>query len=123
MKHGFVYVLSNELMPGLYKIGFTERSPSARCDELSAHTGVPAPFEVVMAAEVKDPQELELALHRTFDQQRVSSGKEFFALSPEQILEIRDLIQGVSNFPTILTSYIIADFEERKHMAEMRGQS
>ena len=32
---GFIYLLSHELMPGIYKIGFTSRSPDTRAAELS----------------------------------------------------------------------------------------
>ena len=31
-EYGFVYVLRNECMPGIYKIGLTSRAPSQRCD-------------------------------------------------------------------------------------------
>lgn len=46
-----IYVLTNEAMPGLVKIGFTE-SLEDRIKYLSAHSGVPLPFECYYAAEV-----------------------------------------------------------------------
>jgi hypothetical protein len=39
-----VYVLTNEAMPGLVKIGLTTDSVEARLTQLSSHTGVPLPF-------------------------------------------------------------------------------
>lgn len=46
---GWVYVLSNPCMPGIYKIGMTTTSPEVRARELSSATGVPAPFKVEAA--------------------------------------------------------------------------
>ena len=43
----FIYVLENASMPGLVKIGRTDRSVSERVNELSSHTGVPTGFTVV----------------------------------------------------------------------------
>ena len=42
---GYVYVMSNVAMPGLYKIGCTSRNPYERASDLYS-TGVPAPFVV-----------------------------------------------------------------------------
>jgi hypothetical protein len=41
---GFVYLLSNPSMPGLLKIGYTERDVTERAAEISAATGVPEPY-------------------------------------------------------------------------------
>ena len=43
---GFVYVLSNPRIPGLLKIGYTERSVKDRAAEVSSGTGIPEPFVV-----------------------------------------------------------------------------
>ncbi|NBO92714.1 MAG: GIY-YIG nuclease family protein, partial [Planctomycetia bacterium] len=45
-----VYVLTNEAMPGLIKIGLTSDSVESRLTSLSSHTGVPLPFECYFAA-------------------------------------------------------------------------
>ena len=50
---GIVYVLSNRAMPGLVKIGMTTRPElDTRLKELYT-TGVPVPFDVEYACEVK----------------------------------------------------------------------
>lgn len=44
---GWVYVLENESMPGVYKIGMTTSTPEKRAKDISSSTGVPTPFIVV----------------------------------------------------------------------------
>ena len=43
---GYVYILVNDSMPGLIKIGKTARNSLARAKDLSSSTGVPTPFKV-----------------------------------------------------------------------------
>ena len=43
-KEGWVYILTNEAMPGLVKIGYTMNDPAIRAEELSSDTGVPLPI-------------------------------------------------------------------------------
>ena len=76
-----VYVLKNEGMPGLLKIGRTDKAePGARMGDLYT-TGVPYPFECVKAVRVDNAKALEAALHTAFDQHRVNPKREFFAIS------------------------------------------
>lgn len=75
---GFVYILQNEYMPGLIKIGCTERSPQQRAEELSKHTGVPAPFKVLCFAEFDSFQQVEHQMHEWCKNYRVNNGREFF---------------------------------------------
>ena len=52
---GYVYILSNPVMPGLVKIGMTERENlDARLKELYS-TGVPVPFVCEYACQVSSP--------------------------------------------------------------------
>lgn len=75
---GFVYIIVNDYMPGIYKIGCTERSPHERAAELSKPTGVPAPFEVLCYIEVEHFQAEEQALHTWLGDFRISNNREFF---------------------------------------------
>ena len=43
---GYVYILVNENVPSLVKIGFTNRDPKTRAIELSNVTGVPGEWIV-----------------------------------------------------------------------------
>mgnify|MGYP001769970031 CR=1 FL=1 len=84
--HGFVYVLGNRAMPGIYKIGMTDRSPSSRCDELSSATAIPYPFSVLAFVPTDDASSLEQSLHEYFDSVRCSPRREFFNLTFSNII-------------------------------------
>jgi hypothetical protein len=71
-------------MPGLLKIGFTDRSIVKRLKELSAVTGVPEAFEVEFCVRVRNAYDLEQRLHFELHEFRVSNQKEFFRLSIEE---------------------------------------
>lgn len=75
---GFVYILTNEYMPDVYKVGCTERSPHERASEISKGTGVPAPFEVLCYIEIDNFQNVERELHAWLKQFRISEAREFF---------------------------------------------
>ena len=75
---GYVYVASNPYYPGILKIGGTERSVSLRLNELSAQTGVLAPFREEMTFQVPCWRTFERRLHRRLRHLRISQSKEFF---------------------------------------------
>lgn len=92
--YGIVYLLVNECMPGLVKIGKTSRKAlEKRMKELFT-TGVPLPFECAYACRVKLPHmnELEKALHTAFAPNRVNENREFFRVSPSQIMPLLRLL-------------------------------
>ncbi|ELY4532939.1 GIY-YIG nuclease family protein [Cronobacter sakazakii] len=79
-QNGFVYVLENSCMPGLYKVGMTTNNPDARAKELSGSTGVPEPFKLVAAFHSRSPKSDERLIHDAFAAERVSDKREFFKL-------------------------------------------
>lgn len=91
-----VYVLVNQSMPGLIKIGRTTDIVESRMRQLDS-TGVPLPFECFYAAEVQDAGRVERAIHEAFEDQRVRRNREFFRLSPDKpraiirLLEVREV--------------------------------
>ena len=87
-----VYVLTNEAMPNLVKIGKTTRSDvKTRMSELYS-SGVPYQFECVYAVEVNDCSTVEKALHVAFNPNRVNPKREFFSIDPEQAIAILKLL-------------------------------
>ncbi|WP_299996901.1 GIY-YIG nuclease family protein [uncultured Cedecea sp.] len=83
--NGRVYILSNESMPGIYKVGMTTVSPEARAKELSAPTGVPTPFKVEASYHCDDPSYSEKEIHDYLSEYRVNNSREFFKHSLEDI--------------------------------------
>ena len=70
-----IYVLTNEAIPGMVKIGCTHgESVEDRIAQLSASTAVPLPFECHFAAEVENCAVLETKLHQLFADHRVNRG-------------------------------------------------
>jgi hypothetical protein len=91
----FVYIMKNESMPGLYKIGFSS-DPAVRATGLSASSGVPTPFEVIHAIDCiteRQARRAEASVHFILEYSRVTSSREFFALDHENI-GVRALIVG-----------------------------
>lgn len=79
---GIVYVLTNDSIPGLVKIGRTSRNADLRASELW-QTGVPTRFEVYCAIRTINCVELEAFVHGDLRRQRVHKNREFFAVDPE----------------------------------------
>lgn len=87
MNYGFVYCLANECMPGIYKIGMTDRAPSQRCFELSSSTSAPKAFDLLCYGEVNDALGVERALHDEFAAFRVNKSREFFQMDYRAIYD------------------------------------
>lgn len=76
-KAGYVYVLSNEAMPGIVKIGMTQRHPDTRLREINAATGV-LPFRIEAVIESRNARWTEKAVHEKLVGRRVNERREFF---------------------------------------------
>jgi hypothetical protein len=79
----YVYILSNEYMPGVYKVGYTQNRPDSRAEELyRGSSGVPMKFRVEAFYQVFDPQDVEHYVHQKLGQHRINNGREFFKVDP-----------------------------------------
>ena len=88
-----VYLLTNPAMPGLLKIGYSDRTINERMAELSRSPGVPLPFECFLAVETTDARQVEEALHKAFAPWRKNKKREFFEVSPDQPAAVLKLFQ------------------------------
>ncbi len=80
---GIVYVLTNDYMPGVVKIGYTAQNIKERLKELDK-TGTPWPFRCHFAIETERYKEIEKLAHEAFAGYRVRENREFFEISPEK---------------------------------------
>jgi hypothetical protein len=97
---GIVYVLTNEAMPGIVKIGRTSGDTvERRVAELSRATGVPLPFRVAVARRVHDAVKVEKALHVAFGRERVNPAREFFSIEPFRLIELLNAFPGTDLTP------------------------
>ena len=88
-----VYILINEAMPGIIKIGWTDNSIEQRMKELDK-TGTPLPFTCYYAKRVEDPRFVESKLHEAFDEFRIRENREFFRMSPDQAKAALEIASG-----------------------------
>lgn len=79
MNPGNVYILTNDAMPGLVKIGRTSRDVDLRASELW-QTGVPSKFNVFWSCKTPDCVQLEAYVHADLRENCVSKSREFFKI-------------------------------------------
>ncbi|MEQ9910960.1 GIY-YIG nuclease family protein [Pectobacterium polaris] len=84
--NGWVYVLKNECMPGLFKVGMTTDEPNKRASQLSGTTGIPVKFEVVASFFSDDPCKHEKEIHKILARHRINENREFFQCPLDKIL-------------------------------------
>ena len=87
----YVYILTNEAMPGYIKIGLTENLVSERVVQLD-NTSVALPFQCYYAARVDDNRKVERALHTAFGDYRVRPNREFFKMDPFKVKAILEVL-------------------------------
>lgn len=116
-----IYVLTNEAMPGLVKIGLTTDSVESRVTSLSATSGIPLPFECHFAAEVPEHislEKVEKTLHQLFAEYRINPKREFFKIEPEKAV----LALSLGNFKEVTPGKVDVDPVEAKAMEKAKEQ-
>jgi len=85
-------------MPGILKVGMTERTPEERLSEANASDTwrPPTPYKIDFAKKVSNPFQKEKTLHTLLGQytDRIHPRREFFRLSQEEVLKFVDLMDG-----------------------------
>jgi hypothetical protein len=98
MTEGYVYCFSNLSMPGIVKIGMTERTPTVRLSEANVSDTFkpPTPYIIEFAKKVCDPLGKERVLHLLLEKyaERIHPRREFFRVSPEEVRPFVDLMDG-----------------------------
>lgn len=87
MTQGFVYILSNNSMPGLLKIGKSKDGGFLRSDDLYT-TGVPEPYVVLKEALVSNMNVVEKNLHTLLKDYRPNPDREFFKIDYDKCMKL-----------------------------------
>ena len=88
LSEGCIYVMTNKMMPNIVKIGFSTSDPAIRRDQLSNHTVIPIPFDLVYRAWGNDYQNAERQVHHHLRSSRVSESREFFHVTPWEAIDV-----------------------------------
>jgi hypothetical protein len=99
---GWVYIIVNKSMPGLVKVGYTDRSPNKRATELTG-TGMPTPYSVAYSVQLPGARNVEQQVHRRLT--HLSAGKEWFrctvAVSRAAIEDVSASVGRASGSPLV----------------------
>ena len=88
---GWVYIITNDGMPELIKIGYSMKDPWLRAEEL-ANTGAAHPYRVLYDALTFEPRDIEQSTHAKLASRRV--GREWFSCSVDDAIQaILDVIR------------------------------
>ena len=111
MNNGYVYVLINQSLKGMVKIGKTRKKPDDRAKELSSSTGVPTPFFVAYKIFVNDCDQAEKYIHNLLTSKgiRISNNREFFHIPLDEIIKI--MVKAESIFHTSSVDSEIDSYE------------
>jgi len=94
---GWVYVISNEFIPGFVKVGKTQRTPKERIKDFERPCAAPGQYAVEYAVQVSDEEKLESHAHTTLSQMGTEYNKEmhkewFSVSAPVAANTIKNLI-------------------------------
>jgi hypothetical protein len=93
---GWIFCLTNEIMPGLVTINVTnsfEKTPEMRAKALYT-AALPAPFKVVLKKKVRDPNQKKKHIYKILSKnfERVNPKRGFFKTTPSEVSDVFNLI-------------------------------
>ena len=115
-----VYILTNEIMPEVIKIGIT-KNLEERIKSLD-NTSTPLPFECYYAVETNNAKEVEKLLHETFEDKRIRKNREFFRCLPEQAKSALLIVEKLGGTDVTPTKYIVENKEDIKALKIAKGK-
>ena len=119
---GWIYAMTNPSMPGLTKVGMTTREPEARLLEAntSGTWGPPTPYTLEFAKKVSKPLQKEKELHAIMKKERINPRREFFSISPEEVLKLFDLIDGEMGDETVIDETLYVELDVASGAREIK---
>ena len=119
---GWIYAMTNPSMPGLTKVGMTEKGPTKRL--LAANKSdtwkPPTPYTIEFAKKVLNPLQKETALHAIMKKERINPRREFFSISPEEVLKLFDLIDGEMGDETVIDETLYVELDVASGAREIK---
>lgn len=92
---GYIYCFTNTYMPGICKVGKTERSPLERLKEANSDTWSPPVWKCEFAKYVRDCNRKEQSIHRVLeDMSEHIPRREMFKISVDKVRRVFDLLDG-----------------------------
>ena len=83
-------------MPHKVKIGKTTQNMAERMRQLSAHEGVPKPFQLQASFTVTDIDRAEREIHRVLQRKDLHDSKEFFRCEVQQAIDlVKEIVEGL----------------------------
>ena len=105
---GYIYFLSNDSMPGIYKIGMTKRNPEKRLKEANRGNtfNPPTDYKIEFTKYVDNVRDKETYIHNLLEERgkRINNRREFFKLNDE---EFKNLIKELEFPITHSTRFIL----------------
>lgn len=93
---GYIYCFSNPSMPGILKIGMTEREPELRLNEANSPDTwrPPTPYRIEFVKRVSNPRQKEGVLHGLLARyaERINPRREFFRVELNTVRPFFDLM-------------------------------
>lgn len=124
-----VYILTNQTIPGLLKIGFTGGTAADRAADISRGTGVPSPYAVHWFLETTTTEAahaVEQLVHQTLATERHNRAREFFTTSlPVAIDTIQRIAyqQGaIANDLTVIARLLAEERAEEQRIQRKHAQ-
>lgn len=100
MSNGYVYVMDNPAMPGLFKVG-RSANPWRRVRQLSSATGIPHQFNLRTWQLTGMPRWAERATHAILAEFRVSRRREFFQCNITEVCDALAIVGKVEGATVI----------------------
>ena len=97
-KMSYLYCITNVSMPGIVKVGITEKTPENLLHEANTSDTwpPPTPYKIEFAKKIYITGDKEKALHLLLEEytERLTPHGKFFRVSPEKVLMFFDIIDG-----------------------------
>lgn len=118
-KNGWIYVLENEAIPDLIKIGCCEIDPQDIAEKLSKSDAIPLPYLVKYKALIIDPDKIEKIVYKKLESKKLE--RDFFKCKVDEAIQlIREL--GVVKYEEFWKKEIKSRFEYKidEHYSEKK---